>query len=190
MFVASVVTGMELYHFMKIESRVIALTPYLPSWQLRCQRQCFRPRLWFCQWWVPDSPVASYKVCWPPKNGSECFDADILGGFDVTIDNGVDVISVSLGRTNSKLFSDYVALGSFHVAKRGIAVVCSAVNSGPDDATIENLTPWFLTVAASTMDRQFPAYVTLGHNLTFKVHSTLTYRCYIFSLQSFQFKGH
>ncbi|KAI9079122.1 hypothetical protein K1719_038961 [Acacia pycnantha] len=119
----------------------------------------------------PRARVAAYKVCWPPVNGSQCFDADILGGFDAAIDDGVDVLSVSLGGAASELFSDSVAIGSFHAAKRGIVVVCSAGNSGPDDATVENLAPWFLTVAASTMDRQFPAYVILGNNLTFKGES-------------------
>ncbi|XP_054799845.1 subtilisin-like protease SBT5.3 [Prosopis cineraria] len=119
----------------------------------------------------PRARVAAYKVCWPPVRGSECFDADILGAFDAAIEDGVDVISVSLGGTSSELFNDSVAIGSFHAAKRGIAVVCSAGNSGPDDATVENLAPWFLTVAASTMDRQFPAYVILGNNLTLKGES-------------------
>jgi len=64
-----------------------------------------------------------------------------------------------------------VAIGSFHAAKRGIVVVCSAGNSGPADATAENLAPWHVTVAASTMDREFPAYVVLGDNITLKVLS-------------------
>lgn len=119
----------------------------------------------------PKAHVAAYKVCWPPVAGDECFDADILAGFDMAIHDGVDVISVSLGGSASTLFNDSVAIGSFHAAQRGVVVVCSAGNSGPADASAENLSPWHITVAASTMDRQFPTFVVLGNNLTFKGES-------------------
>ncbi|KAG0449093.1 hypothetical protein HPP92_027535 [Vanilla planifolia] len=33
----------------------------------------------------PRASVTAYKVCWPPVNGSECFDADILAGFKADI---------------------------------------------------------------------------------------------------------
>lgn len=117
----------------------------------------------------PKARVASYKVCWPPINGDECFDADILAAFDAAIHDGVDVLSVSLGGSASNLFNDSVAIGSFHAAKKGIVVACSAGNSGPNEATASNLAPWYITVGASTMDREFPSYVVLGNNLTFKV---------------------
>lgn len=53
----------------------------------------------------------------------------------------------------------------------GIIVVCSAGNNGPADATAENLAPWYITVGASTMDREFPAYVFLGNNVALKGES-------------------
>jgi subtilisin family serine protease len=117
----------------------------------------------------PRARVASYKVCWPPVNGDECFEADILAAFDMAIHDGVDVLSVSLGGSASDLFNDSVAIGSFHAAKKGIVVVCSAGNSGPSEATAENLAPWYITVGASTMDREFSSYVVLGNNLRLKV---------------------
>ncbi|CAI8597884.1 unnamed protein product [Vicia faba] len=119
----------------------------------------------------PKARVASYKVCWPPINGDECFDADILAAFDMAIHDGVDVLSLSLGGSASNFFNDSVAIGSFHAAKKGIVVVCSAGNSGPNEATVENLAPWYITVGASTMDREFPSYVVLGNNLTLKGES-------------------
>lgn len=113
--------------------------------------------------------MAAYKVCWPPIGGDECFDADIMAAFDVAIHDGVDVLSVSLGGSSSALFNDSVAIGSFHAARHGIVVVCSAGNSGPADATAENLAPWYITVGASTMDREFPSYVVLGNKISLKV---------------------
>ncbi|KHN03560.1 Subtilisin-like protease, partial [Glycine soja] len=43
----------------------------------------------------PRARVATYKVCWPPIDGNECFDADIMAAFDMAIHDGVDVLSLS-----------------------------------------------------------------------------------------------
>lgn len=119
----------------------------------------------------PRARVAAYKVCWPPVSGNECFDADILAAFDTAIHDGVDVLSVSLGGDPVPFYNDSVSIGSFHAVKHGIAVVCSAGNSGPDLGTVSNLGPWQITVGASTIDRQFPSYVILGNKLQFKGES-------------------
>ncbi|KAL6888311.1 hypothetical protein ACP4OV_009337 [Aristida adscensionis] len=107
----------------------------------------------------PRARVAAYRVCYPPLNGSECFDADILAAFDAAIHDGVHVLSLSLGGDPAEYFEDGIAIGSFHAVRRGIAVVCSAGNSGPTLGTCSNLAPWLLTAGASTMDREFPSYV-------------------------------
>lgn len=124
----------------------------------------------------PKARVAAYKVCFPPVGGNECFDADILAAFDMAIQDGVDVLSVSLGGDAAPFFNDSVAIGSFHAVKNGILVVCSAGNSGPDDGTVSNVAPWQITVGASTMDRQFPTYVVLGNKMRFKGESLSTKR--------------
>ncbi|XP_060958821.1 subtilisin-like protease SBT5.3 isoform X2 [Cannabis sativa] len=122
----------------------------------------------------PKARVAAYKVCWPPVDGNECFDADILAAFDIAIHDGVDVLSVSLGGAPTAYFNDSVSIGSFHAIRRGIVVVCSAGNSGPTDGTVSNIAPWEITVGASTMDREFPTYVTLGNKKSFKGQSLST----------------
>ncbi|OIT32662.1 subtilisin-like protease sbt5.4 [Nicotiana attenuata] len=66
--------------------------------------------------------------------GNECFDSDILVAFDMAIDDGMDVLSVSLGGDAGAYVNDCVAIGSFHVVKHGIVVVTSAGNSGPGPA--------------------------------------------------------
>ncbi|KAK2984259.1 hypothetical protein RJ640_010218, partial [Escallonia rubra] len=111
----------------------------------------------------PKARVAAYKVCWPPVNGSECFDADILKAFDMALHDGVDVISLSLGGDPSSYFEDGLAIGAFHAVKNGVVVVCSAGNSGPAEGTVSNVAPWITTVGASTIDREFQAFVEL-HN--------------------------
>ena len=108
-------------------------------------------------------------MCWPPVDGNECFDADIMAAFDVAIHDGVDVLSASLGGSPTHFFNDSLSIGSFHAVKHGIVVVCSAGNSGPADGTVSNISPWQFTVGASTMDRQFPSYVVLGDKKSLKV---------------------
>uniref|UniRef100_A0A803LY59 PA domain-containing protein n=2 Tax=Chenopodium quinoa TaxID=63459 RepID=A0A803LY59_CHEQI len=52
--------------------------------------------------------------------------------------------------------------------KKGIITVASAGNNGPKSGSVQNVAPWLLTVAASTMDREFSAYVKLGNNQKIK----------------------
>ncbi|KAL9243889.1 hypothetical protein vseg_017726 [Gypsophila vaccaria] len=115
----------------------------------------------------PGARVAAYKICWPPINGDECYDADIVAAIDAAIADGVDVISASIGGDPTTYFNDSLSIGSFHATMRGISVVCSAGNSGPTDGSVSNVSPWIFTVGASTMDRQFTSWVMLnnGHHL-------------------------
>ncbi|KAF0921561.1 hypothetical protein E2562_009762 [Oryza meyeriana var. granulata] len=111
------------------------------------------------------SRVAMYRVC----SEEGCAGSAILAGFDDAIADGVDVISVSLGASpyfRPDFSEDPIAIGSFHAVARGVMVVCSAGNSGPDAATVVNAAPWILTVAASTIDRDFESDVVLGGNNT------------------------
>lgn len=118
----------------------------------------------------PGARVAAYKVCWPPVNSvGGCFDSDILAAFDAAIQDGVDVLSVSVGGDAGDYFKDGIAIGSFHAVKKGIVVVSSAGNDGPKDGSVSNVAPWMITVGASTIDREFASYVALGNRKHIKV---------------------
>ncbi|XP_006658495.2 CO(2)-response secreted protease-like [Oryza brachyantha] len=111
------------------------------------------------------SRVAMYRVC----SDEGCAGSAILAGFDDAVADGVDVISVSLGASpyfRPDFSEDPIAIGSFHAVAKGVMVVCSAGNAGPDAATVVNAAPWILTVAASTIDRYFESDVVLGGNNT------------------------
>ncbi|CAN6585742.1 unnamed protein product [Malus baccata var. baccata] len=122
---------------------------------------------------APNARLAIYKVCWNVLGG-KCSTADMLKAFDEAIHDGVDVLSLSL--VNSvPLFSDVdehdgIATGSFHAVANRITVVCAVGNSGPSAQTVVNTVPWIITVAASTMDREFSTSITLGNNKTFLVY--------------------
>lgn len=106
--------------------------------------------------------IAVYKICW--EDG--CYDSDILKAFDQAVQDGVDVISLSVGGGVVPYYEDSIAIGSFGAMKKGVFVSCSAGNSGPRATSVSNIAPWILTVAASTLDRKFPASVVLGNGAT------------------------
>ncbi|KAM3380025.1 subtilisin-like protease SBT1.4 [Capsicum galapagoense] len=109
--------------------------------------------------------IAAYKICW--KRG--CFDSDILAAMDQAVADGVHVISLSVGADgySPEYDADSIAIGAFGASEHGVVVSCSAGNSGPGAATAVNVAPWILTVAASTIDREFPADVILGDGRIF-----------------------
>ncbi|KDP44852.1 hypothetical protein JCGZ_01352 [Jatropha curcas] len=114
---------------------------------------------------VPSARIAVYKICW----SDGCADADILAAFDDAIADGVDIISISVGGFYPvDYFNDTIAIGSFHAMKHNIFTSASAGNSGPYPATVTNFAPWFLSVAASTIDRKFFTNVKLGNGATFQ----------------------
>ncbi|CAN1133837.1 Subtilisin-like protease SBT1.7 [Linum perenne] len=103
--------------------------------------------------------VAVYKVCWI----GGCFSSDILAAMDKAIEDGVNVLSMSLGGGNSDYYRDSVAIGAFSAMEKGILVSCSAGNAGPTSYSLSNVAPWITTVGAGTVDRDFPALVSLGN---------------------------
>lgn len=107
--------------------------------------------------------VATYKVCWQVG----CFGSDILAGMDTAITDGVNVLSMSLGGGSAPYYRDTIAIGAFTATEMGIFVSCSAGNSGPSTASLANVAPWIMTVGAGTLDRDFPAYASLGNGNKF-----------------------
>lgn len=112
---------------------------------------------------APLAHLAMYKVC--DANG--CLESDILAGLDTAIEDGVDVLSLSLGGLSQPFFDDVIAIGAFAATQKGIFVSCSAGNSGPSDGTLSNEAPWILTVGASSIDRTIKATAHLGNGQEF-----------------------
>lgn len=105
--------------------------------------------------------VAVYKVC-----GSKgCYNSDIVAAMDSAIKDGVNVISLSLGGYPDYYDTDPIAISSYSAMDKGIVVSASAGNSIPIAGSVTNIAPWITTVGAGTLDRNFPAYLTLedGH---------------------------
>ncbi|KAK8967042.1 Subtilisin-like protease [Platanthera guangdongensis] len=107
---------------------------------------------------APLARIAAYKVCW----STGCFGSDILAAMEQAIADGVDVLSLSLGGGSAPLSRDPVSVGALSAVARGVFVACSAGNSGPARSTLTNTAPWIATIGAGTLDRDFPAYATIG----------------------------
>ncbi|KAJ7544683.1 hypothetical protein O6H91_09G089200 [Diphasiastrum complanatum] len=123
---------------------------------------------------APHARIAMYKVCWSDVG---CTDADILAAMSDGIKDGVDLFSISLGFNPEPHFEENaLAIGAFHATVQGISVICAAGNSGPTPATASNLAPWILTVAASTIDRDFPSPAILGNGTILKGQSLSPYK--------------
>nr|GMD89511.1 subtilisin-like protease SBT1.7 [Ipomoea batatas] len=109
---------------------------------------------------APRAHLAMYKVC---GVGGGCSEIDILAGMDAAIEDGVDVLSISLGGFSGPFYDDNIALGAYSAMEKGIFVSCSAANAGPEHFTLSNEAPWILTVGAATVDRNVVATARLGN---------------------------
>ncbi|KAJ4750349.1 Subtilisin-like protease SBT3.3 [Rhynchospora pubera] len=118
---------------------------------------------------APRARLAVYKICWFKDLEGRCSEADIMAAFDDALNDGVHVISASLGSSPPLMpfFSMSTDIGSFHAMQMGVTVVFSAGNEGPDTSLVQNVSPWGMCVGASTIDRGFPTKITLGNNVSF-----------------------
>ncbi|KAL3819639.1 hypothetical protein ACJIZ3_005544 [Penstemon smallii] len=94
--------------------------------------------------------LATYKVC--------------SSAMDAATEDGVDVLSISLGGFSGPFHDDNIAVGAFTAMEKGIFVSCSAGNSGPFNTSLSNEASWILTVGASTIDRKLVSTAVLGNN--------------------------
>ncbi|KAM7525661.1 hypothetical protein LguiA_015563 [Lonicera macranthoides] len=108
---------------------------------------------------APLAHVAMYKVC----SEFGCSESAILAAMDAAVEDGVDVLSLSLGGGSAPFFADGIAIGAFTAMQKGIFVSCSAGNDGPFSGSLSNEAPWILTVGASTIDRSIRVQAFLGN---------------------------
>ena len=106
---------------------------------------------------APGAWLAEYKVC----GIQGCFGSDSASAVQQAILDGVDVINFSIsGGTDP--FSDPVELAFLDAYAAGVFVSTSAGNSGPTASTVNHLSPWVTTVAASTQTREFATTLHLA----------------------------
>ncbi|KAI7742117.1 hypothetical protein M8C21_007258 [Ambrosia artemisiifolia] len=119
---------------------------------------------------APHARLAVYKACWL----GNCAGSDILSAVEAAISDGVDILSMSFGNPFDDYFLHPIAYVSFKAVSHGIFISTTAGNDGPAPLSVTNIAPWVITVGASSLDRDFPAYVTLGNGKNFSGVSLYT----------------
>ncbi|CAI5458590.1 unnamed protein product [Closterium sp. Yama58-4] len=121
---------------------------------------------------APGALLSIYKVLWrsSARDASAPL-ADVKAAVEQAILDGVDVISISLAGLYD--YTDYFTDVSYLNALRaGVVMVMAAGNDGrPPTAwaswrTVSNFSPFYLTVGASSIGRQFSATLTMGNKKT------------------------
>ncbi|SDH77144.1 cell wall-binding repeat-containing protein [Agrococcus jejuensis] len=107
---------------------------------------------------APEARIAVYKVCWSGNNPDPavttddgCSGTDLMQGIEAATADGVDVINFSIGGgAAASVFEPYdqAFLGA---AAAGIFTSASAGNSGPGATTLDHASPWYATVANTTI---------------------------------------
>ena len=105
---------------------------------------------------APGAWVAMYRVCGPQG----CFGSDSAAAVGQAILDGVDAINFSISGGTSP-FTDPVELAFLDAFAAGVFVSASAGNEGPGAGTVNHVSPWVATIAASTQDRAFESTITL-----------------------------
>ncbi|MDC8770226.1 S8 family serine peptidase [Roseateles albus] len=120
---------------------------------------------------APRARIAVYKALWTAQNTAGNTDndggttADILKAIDQAVADGVDVINYSVSGSQTNIADD-VEIAYLNATAAGVFVAASAGNSGPANK-VAHISPWLMTVAASTHDRYTIADVTLGSGASF-----------------------
>ena len=105
---------------------------------------------------APEARIAAYKVCWSGPDPSVttddgCATSDSIQAIEQATIDGVDVINYSIGggaATSVATPTDIAFLGA---AAAGVFVSASAGNAGPGASTLDHASPWYTTVAATTV---------------------------------------
>ncbi|MFJ6651605.1 S8 family serine peptidase [Microbacterium sp. NPDC091313] len=105
---------------------------------------------------APAAKVAAYKACYvgpDPLVTSDdiCALSDLLGAINAAVADGVDVINYSIGGGAATTTLATEDRAFFNAAAAGIFVAASAGNDGPGASTADHASPWYTTVAASTI---------------------------------------
>ncbi|AQK66758.1 Subtilisin-like protease SBT2.6 [Zea mays] len=114
---------------------------------------------------APRARVAVYKVLYRLFGG---YVADVVAAIDQAVQDGVDILNLSVGPNSPPTATRTTFLNPFDAAllsavKAGVFVAQAAGNGGPFPKTLVSFSPWITTVAAGVDDRRYKNHLTLGN---------------------------
>jgi subtilisin family serine protease len=123
---------------------------------------------------APAAKLAIYKVAFTSAIDERpaIYTGDALAAIDAAVADGVDVINYSV--SGSDTVDDPVDMAFLSAASAGIFVATSAGNGGPEVSTLNHVTPWVTTVAASTV-APYAGTVVLGNGKKYAGISTTVF---------------
>lgn len=107
---------------------------------------------------APRARLAIYKDLW---DGGSGVSSNTLARINQAVTDRVDIISVSIGAQQIKLYDNPLAIASFSAREKGILVFFSKGNRGPSLQMIRSSFPWAVIIAAGTIDRWLAGTFTL-----------------------------
>lgn len=133
---------------------------------------------------APAAKVAAYKACYVGPDPAVTTDdicalSDLVAAIDQAVADGVDVINYSIGGGAASTVMAPEDLAFFNAAAAGVFVAVSAGNDGPDPVTADHGSPWYTTVAASTIPTwegtvQFEGFEQAGASVSVPFGQTVT----------------
>jgi subtilase family protein/PA domain-containing protein/fibronectin type III domain protein len=116
---------------------------------------------------APGAQIMEYKVC----GSLGCYTSDTTEATEQAILDGVKVINFSISGGVDPL-TDPTELAFLDAYNAGVFVAASAGNDGPTAGTVNHVSPWVTSVAASTQKREFDSTLTLtaADGATYRTH--------------------
>ncbi|KAJ8751057.1 hypothetical protein K2173_016238 [Erythroxylum novogranatense] len=114
---------------------------------------------------APRARIAVYKALYRLFGG---FIADVVAAIDQAVQDGVDILSLSVGPNSPPATTKTTFLNPFDATllaavKAGVFVAQAAGNGGPFPKTMVSYSPWITSVAAAIDDRTYKNHLTLGN---------------------------
>ncbi|XP_068643871.1 subtilisin-like protease SBT2.5 [Aristolochia californica] len=115
---------------------------------------------------APRARIAVYKALYRLFGG---FVADVMAAIEQAVQDGVDVLNLSVGPNSPTTTTTTTFLNPFDATllsavKAGVFVAQAAGNGGPFPKSLVSYSPWIATVAAAIDDRRYKNHVTLGNS--------------------------
>ncbi|XP_052150847.1 subtilisin-like protease SBT2.5 [Oryza glaberrima] len=116
---------------------------------------------------APGAHLAIYKAAYSFGG----YMSDVIAAVDKAVEDGVDIISLSLGPTTitsgPASFLNLLETQLLLATKAGISVVQAVGNGGPDANSVVSFSPWITSVGASTTDRKYNKSIIIGNGQVF-----------------------